>query len=127
LRVKKVFYKKIVTTKFWKKIFGFSSKVVSGKITDSWKIVRTESWCTLDFYLIGKTPDEARLRLIMSAKKTYPTKEDIKIVDTLLDWYKINHPDMVMKAMNYRIDNQFSGLTNYSEYFVNIVGDLRNV
>jgi len=63
----------------------------------------------------------------MSAKKTYPTKEDIKIVDTLLDWYKINHPDMVMKAMNYKIDKQFGGLTNYSEYFVNIAGDLRNV
>jgi len=124
----KIIYKKVLDKRFWKKLLR-RYNLVEVPITDKWKIDYDEDWDMLDFYLIGKTPDEAKLRLIMAGLKTpHPDNNGrLEIVKKELEIFKETHPDLVMKAMDYRIDTQYGNITNYSKFFLNIKDDIRNM
>ena len=123
----KTVIKKIVDKKFWFNIFGFNNKLVSKTITESWFIDFKEDWDSIDYYLVGDTPNLAKLRLIMAALKTpQPKEEKLEIINKAMDYYQEHHPDLVMKAMGFEIGEQFGDIADYSDKFLKIVGDLRN-
>jgi hypothetical protein len=122
----KTITKKIIDPRFWVRLFK-KPAIVDEKITEKWKISFTKEWDSIDFYLIGETPDKAKLRLIMAALKTpYPSPEKSKVIDKEMNYYQEHHPDLVMKAMDFRIDTQYGDITDYGDKFLSIEGDLRN-
>lgn len=119
--------KKVFDTRWWAKMLNINTHIVEQKVTEKWKIEYDKEWDTIDFYLIGETPHNAKLRLIMAALKTpYPKGEKSEIINKEMEYYQENHPDLVMKAMDFRIDEQYGDITDYSDKFLKIDGDLRN-
>ena len=119
--------KKLIDPKFWKRIFN-DYGLVRKPITESWKIDFDEDWDSLDYYLIGENPDEAKLRLIMAGLDT-PYSDDngnLEIIKRELDYYNETQPDLVLKAMDFKIDKQYGNITDYSKHFLSIKDDIRN-
>ncbi len=119
--------KKLIDPIFWKKMFK-DYGLIRKPITDKWKIDFKEDWDTIDFQLVGKTTDEAKLRLIMVGLNTPPSDDDSKleIIHNELEYYNETNPDLVLKAMDYKLDTQQGNITDYSEHFLTIKDDIRN-
>jgi hypothetical protein len=60
-------------------------------------------------------------------KTPYPYDNGrLEIVEKELGYYKDTNPDLVLKAMDYRIDEQYGNITNYAKYFHRFKDDIRN-
>jgi len=119
--------KRLIDPNFWGRMFD-KYKIIRKPITEKWKIEFTEDWDTLNYYLIGETPDEAKLRLIMTGLNTHhPDNNDrIKILQKEFENFNETNPDLVIKAMDYRLDNQYGNIPDYSKHFLTIKDDIRN-
>ena len=118
--------KKILDPSFWKRLFT-KPKIVNEKITEKWKISYNRDWERIGFYLIGKDPHEAKLRLIMTMLETpFQPNDKMRIIEKEFDFYKTHHPDLILKAMNYEIEYLYLEPEDHSSRFLNIEGDLRN-
>lgn len=119
--------KKLIDPVFWDRLFN-KYGIVEKKITDKWKIEYKEDWDMLDFYLIGKTEDEAKLKLIMAGLNT-PHNDKNGRMEIIHKEYEImteTDPELIIKAMDWKMDEQRGNITDYSDEFLNIAGDIRN-
>lgn len=122
----KTIFKKIIDPSFLGRLFK-KPQIIRKPITEKWKIDFTKDWDTLDFYLIGKTPDEAKLRLIMAVLNTPHTdNRRMEIIQKELETFNETNPDLVLKAMDYHMDTQYGNITDYSKHFLSIEDDIRN-
>lgn len=120
---KKQFLKKIIDLKFWKNILFKHNE----NITEKWKITY-EKHNTINYEFIAETEDMAKLKLIMIGFKTpYISKEEKKdIISMELEYYNEYKPELVLKAMNFKIPTQYGDLQSYAYNFIDIKGDIRN-
>lgn len=125
--VEKTATTKLADKRLWKRFLGISNEIIETKITEGYMVKSVDDNDMFNFDLIGATPEIAMIKPRMVAKKTpYPTQEKIDIINNAIEEFQETSPDLLIKAMDWKLSDHFGDITNYASRFLVLEDDIRN-